>query len=232
MREEFFTEDLLQASLHIQVIRGRTLPSQAATSLPTRVCEGNVLPATAPCRAPGRPSSQPGCPFLPRGCRDTAPAAPAKPPGPAQTCRQEGFPSAGAGHGAGRSSSCLPALVNQAEAERGAGGRGRNASPRPAAFAEASRRAAGERGWAPRRRRPGCRRAPGRPAGPRSAGRCLRERRGGPGATPAAARAFVCECQRGAGFSRSNSCHIICTGCKQPSPSPLPSKPPPPLPQS
>lgn len=41
-----------------------------------------------------------------------------------------------------------------------------------------------------------------------------------PGAALAAARAIVCGCRRGAGSSRSNSCHIICTGCKQPSLSP------------
>lgn len=31
---------------------------------------------------------------------------------------------------------------------------------------------------------------------------------------------FVCGCRRGAGRSRSNSCHIICAGRKQPSRSP------------
>lgn len=63
MHEEFFTEDLLQRSLHVQVIGGRTLPSQAiTTSLPTRVWEGNSLPATAPHRAPGRPRLGAGLP--------------------------------------------------------------------------------------------------------------------------------------------------------------------------
>lgn len=92
-------------------------------------------------------------------------------------------------------------------------------SARLAAFAHATPPRQGSKARRPAAAR-NARRAPQCRAGPRSGGRCLREQRGGPWAAPAAARAFVCECRRGADSSRFNSCHIICTGCKQPSPSP------------
>lgn len=166
------------------------------------------------------PGPERGRPLLPRGSRDAWPAAPADSPGTgSDPAPGKVFPSAeasaGVGRGAGRSSRSLPALVNQAgggEKRGGGGGGARRLLPAyRRSLKRRRRRRQGSECSAPRRR-PGC------PAGPATAGGVSGSDGAAPGAAPAAARAFVCECRRGAGSSRSNSCHIICTGCKQPSP--------------
>lgn len=170
MHEDFFplkthSRDLCTS----RFIRGRShTPSRAITALPTRVSGGEALAAPAPCRAPAEPR------------RDRSPSPRAELP-PGGISQRRGRP-------------LLPALVNGAEAERGAGGRGRDAAaPRPAAWAGSG--AGGENGWEPRHRhqhqhrhqhhRPGAPPPPspsaGMPPGPAEPGGASGS---GPGATP------------------------------------------------
>lgn len=143
---------------------------------------------------------------LPTPLQPTSPRGPAAPSAAASS---GDFPAAKPVGGRPRSAAACrhPCAVNQAEEqeqeeeEKGKRGGG-----------------GGGGGFSPPRSGPG--RPPCAPSGPGAAP---------PGAAPAAARAFVCKWRRGAGYSRSNSCHIICTSCKQPSHSPPPASPSPPL---
>lgn len=207
-----------------------------------------------PHRALPEASGGAACPLLPRGSRDASPAAPATSPGPPLPPPSEGFPNTEAGRGRARSRPLLPqppcACKSSGGGEKRRGGDGKGgvgvhdttASPRPAPFSSSSaaaaaagsrdRRPAAAAARAARREPrgapsvPAARRAVPSGSGPEDGGgrgEAEKER----GLLRPQRKVFVCECRRGAGlFALPNSCHIICTGCKQPSPYNPPSPPP------